>query len=92
MGRRPLHSQSFHYRASLRFSAWSAASTAAPLPASCQAPVQTLTRAGGTVMPCAGSSTFLASAPRIGQGTVPGRALTLPPLFSFNQQLSRLRK
>lgn len=93
MGRRPLHSQSFHYRASLHFTAWSAASTRAPLPASCQPPIQTLAGAGGPAMPCAGRSTFWASAPGICQGPVPGRALTVPPLlFSFNQQLLRLQK
>lgn len=85
MGRHPLHSQSFHYRASLHFSAWSAASAPASLPAACQAPGQTLACAGGRAMPGAGSSTFLASAARICQGLESCRELTRPPFSLLSQ-------
>lgn len=83
MGRDLLHSQSFYYRASLHFPAWTTASTPCT-PASIvtpnQRPVHTLTHTWNTVMSCAERGTFckLASAPRERRVTVMCRKLTLP--------------
>lgn len=92
MGRPPLHSQRFHYRASLRFTAWSAASAPAPLPAACQAPIQTLARAGrhGHAWRWEQHISGICSRDMLGAGALQGADSA--PLFSFNQQLSRLQK